>query len=154
MRVSPRLLSVVAIVSVSAASLVAVPAPAGATVPGAPTIRAVSAGDHALSVSWNAGAGSATSFVARITGDHAKSCTASVGEYPPNTCTISGLENGRLYGVEVAAENGDGVGPFAASPAGITQMPTEVPGLASNLSAVVGSTVVKVDWTAPMPNTP
>ena len=142
-----------ATLSILATPMTALAAPAGAAVPGVPTITGVSGGDHALAVRWSAGSGSGTSFVARVSSDHTKTCTASVGDFPPNTCTIDGLTNGRLYGVEVAAVNGDGTSSFATSAPSITQMPTEVPRSPSNISTVVGSTVVKVSWTAPTPNT-
>ena len=68
--ISERLLSVIVALSTSATSLIDGTAPAGAEVRRAPTVREVTAGDHALSAILSLGSGSSASFVAQISCDH------------------------------------------------------------------------------------
>ncbi len=89
-----------------------------ATIPGAPTGVAATAGNGQASVSWSAapdGGSPVTGYTATATPGGA-SCQA-----PATSCTISGLTNGSDYQITVRASNTVGTGPASAP---VTARPT------------------------------
>ena len=136
------------------------PAPAGggsapATVAGAPTLGAVTAGNAQLQVSWmppaQDGGAPITGYLVQVyqgtTGTVVATATTPPGA---TTRTITGLVNGTGYTVDVAAVNAVGTGPASArsaivTPAAIATAPAAVKGVGVRR----GDRSVTVTWKAP-----
>ncbi len=125
------------------------------TAPLAPTIVRASAVGNTVTVSWSPAQSGlpVTSYtVHAVTGAVADQTVtpAAGGTFPPNFLVIPGLANGS-YTFEVAANNGQGNGPFSAPSTAVT-LPTVVkPGIPTNITATAGDTVAFVNF-APPPN--
>jgi len=114
------------------------------TVPGAPSITSVTAGNGSASISFTAGAdgGAAISKYQYQLGSG--SWVDAVGTSSP--ITISGLSNGTAYTVKLRAVNSAGSG--AASVASSSFTPRTVPGAPSITSVNPGDSTVSVEFTA------
>ena len=120
-----------------------------ATVPGAPTIGAATAGNAQATVTWTApadnGGAAISSYTATAVEDNTKSCTTADGS--TLTCTVTGLTNGTAYTFTVTATNAEG--PGAASSASIPVTPGTIPGAPTIGAATAGNTQATVTWAAP-----
>lgn len=156
MRAPARHLARLAAVLTVIASALVVPAPAQAFNPGPVTNVTATSGSGTLTVSWTA-ANPGTSYSGTpytivsytvratspgVTGTVA-TCTAQI-----TTCTLTGLENGRQYYLQVTARNSAygesnvwGVGPFVPC-CSLPTAPTAV-------SATAGSETANVTWGPP-----
>jgi len=120
------------------------------TVPGAPTGVQVSAGDGQVVVSWTApavdGGSPVTGYVVTpYIGGAAQPAQASSG--PGLTFTATGLTNGVVYTVKVAAVNLAGTGASSTASAAVT--PHSVPSKPLDVVATVGDQQVGLSWTTP-----
>jgi fibronectin type 3 domain-containing protein len=113
--------------------------------PSAPPITGIVAQDQQLLVSWGAPSsyGGAAILDYKITASPGLTVTTVSGQV--FSATLSGLTNGTLYTVTVAAENANGIG--AASIASAT--PIAVPGTPTAFTAAPGDSSVRLSWTAP-----
>ena len=125
------------------------------TTPGAPTIDTVRGADGALAVTWSApssdGGDSITSYDVRSiktaddeTDDANWTVETGVGSPGDMTVTVTGLDTGTQYDVQVRAVNGAGGGAWSATVTGATR-----PGAPSidTVTGVVRGLTVK--WSAP-----
>lgn len=109
----------------SAATNSVTPSGSQATVPGAPTGVAATAGDASATVSWSAPASDGGSPITGYTvtsSPGGKTCTWTTG---PLSCTVTGLTNGTAYTFRVRATNGVGDGALSAASNSVT--PTAPP---------------------------
>ena len=130
----------------SATSNVATPA----TIPGAPTITRVIAGDRFLTVDWKAPASTGGTAVAsyRVTGSPGGVFCHVPGVV--DSCRVVGLRNGREYRFTVTATNAAGTGP--ASLVSAPLKPGAIPGAPIVTSArAVGRRII-VMWRPPRSN--
>ena len=124
------------------------------TAPGAPTIDTVTAGNGRLTVEWSAPSntgGYADSFL-RYSVEYRK--TASTGDWTvfaaslsSRSSTITGLENGVSYDVQVAASNPAGAGDYS-SPRSRTPEGT-APGKPGSVRVTAGNGELGVVWNKP-----
>ena len=123
------------------------------TIPGAPTVVAVAAGDASASISFTAPASNGGSAILYYTvtdgAGHSCSYTVPLSGASANTCTVTGLANGISYTFSVSATNSLGASPAGTSAPAI---PATVPTVPQTLSAVAASGVVTLSWTAPLSN--
>ena len=132
----------------------------GATVPGAPTTPAATAGDASATVTW---APPASDGGSAITGYNVYEGTAAGGEsttplntapLPPDTTSfpVSGLTNGTTYFFTVTAVNAIGEGPpsaeVSATPASAGTTPT-APGAPTTPAVTAGDGSATVAWSPP-----
>ncbi|MDA7995527.1 MAG: fibronectin type III domain-containing protein, partial [Gammaproteobacteria bacterium] len=122
------------------------------TVPGAPQSVAASPENSQLQISWAApnedGGGQVSGYKLRwklaaattFAAEDAAEVSADIFAH-----TISGLQNGELYRVEIAAKNAAGFGAAAAA-AGV---PRTVPDAPQNLAVNPDNEQLKVSWDAP-----
>ncbi|CAJ2377192.1 MAG: hypothetical protein IBGAMO2_50011 [Arenicellales bacterium IbO2] len=122
------------------------------TVPGAPQSVAASPENSQLQISWAApnedGGGQVSGYKLRwklaaattFAAEDAAEVSADIFAH-----TISGLQNGELYRVEIAAKNAAGFGATAAA-AGV---PRTVPDAPQNLAVNPDNEQLKVSWDAP-----
>jgi serine protease AprX len=131
------------------------PTAGSATVPGAPTAAAATAGNSSASVSWKAPAsdgGSAITGYTTTSSPGGKTCSTSGGL----SCTVTSLTNGTAYTFTVVARNAIGAGPPSAPSNSVTPTapdttaPTvSVPTVRLVAPQTIGSTiVVRVSWPA------
>jgi hypothetical protein len=134
----------------STASNAVIPAPAGLTVPGAPTIGAAVAGEGEATVSWTAPASDGGSPVTGYV------VTPYIGYAPQpsqtfasttTTQTLTGLANGSTYRFRLQAINVVGTGGYSTASNAVT--PATVPDPPLMGSAVAGNAQATVSWTAP-----
>jgi hypothetical protein len=115
-----------------------------ATVPGAPAISDVTAGDRQATVSWTAPAdgGAAISGYTVTAAPGGATCTTTTA----TSCTVTGLSDGVSYSFTVAATNGVG----SSSPgASVGATPATVPGAPTGVTASGGNGQATVSWTDP-----
>ena len=124
----------------SAASAAVTPA----TVPGAPTITSVVAGNAQVTVSCTAPASNGGSAITSYTATTSTGISAMKASCP---IVVTGLVNGVSVTVKVAAANKLGYGPSSAASAAVT--PATVPGAPINVVAIVGDKQATVSCTAP-----
>ena len=121
-----------------------------ATVPSAPTITSVVAGDGSVTVSFTGptddGGSAVTGFeIGALSGTApAQSATAAAGA---TSAVVSGLTNGTTYTIVVRAVNAVGASVDSAPSAPVT--PATAPGAPTGVSAVGGNAQATVTWTAP-----
>ena len=134
-------------IGVSAAGTSAAVTPA--TVPGAPTTVAGTAGNAQSVVSWHAPSSTGGSAITGYTvtpyvGSTAKTPTTVSGS--TTSTTITGLTNGTTYTFAVVATNVMGSGAAGTSAAVTPVGPPAAPG---GVTATAGNTQATVTWTAP-----
>ena len=119
------------------------------TVPGAPTIGTVTAGNADATVSFTAPASNGGSAITGYTVTSSPGGKTASGT--ATTLTVTGLTNGTAYTFTVTATNKAGTGPAsgASSPA-VT--PYTVPGAPTGVSATAGNAQATVSFTAPASN--
>jgi titin len=118
------------------------------TVPGAPTIKSVTAGDASASVAWTAPAGTGGSPVTGyVVSVYEGTGTAVVRtlEAATTATTVSGLRNGTSYSFSVSARNAAGQGAVSGRSGTVT--PSTVPGVPTIGEATSGSASASVGWT-------
>ncbi len=121
------------------------------TVPDAPTISSIVAGNSTLAVTYapftsgNDG-GSAISGVEYSLDNGVTWSNAGTLADP---FTISSLSNGTIYSVELRADNGVGTGPASFAASGT---PFTVPGAPTQVQAVGGPTSATISWSVPTSN--
>jgi hypothetical protein len=129
-------------------------APAQPTVPGAPAIGSVTAGDASLVVRWTApavtGGSPLTGYVlSAYTGGTTPARTVTVAA-GTTTHTLTGLTNGTAYQVAVAATNAAGTGAESARSQSVTpRVPATPPGAPTIGRVEPGDGSVRVHWSAP-----
>ena len=130
------------------------------TVPGAPTIESLSAGDRSLVVSWsapadNGGADNVRYDVSRtpfgylspVDGKPHWALKRDIWASGELEYTLSGLTNGREYGVRVRAVNAAGEGPWSTVARGIPSTIRDAPSIWRVVTPGDGS--LTVQWYAP-----
>jgi len=127
-----------------------------ATVPGAPTIGSVSAGNGQVSVSWaapasNGGASISGYQVTPYVGATAQPVVVSTG--PGTSKVVTGLANGTAYTFRVAAVNAVGTGAQSGASGAVTPVaPATAPGAPTAVTGLAGNGQVSVSWAAPASN--
>ena len=127
------------------------------TVPDAPTIDHVAGDDAMLTVEWDApavdGGAAITSYDLRYikteadeTADANWIIEASVWTSGEQSATVTGLENGVSYDVQVRALNPAGAGDWSASSEGVA---ATVPGIPTIGAITADYTELTVQWSAP-----
>ena len=133
------------------------------TVPGAPTINEPYEGaltygdDQELTIEWTPPSNDGGSAISSYDVRYIKTAedetvnanwTLDVGAWTSGELshTISGLENGTEYDVQVRAANAAGGGAWSAS---VTGIPLAVPGVPSIDSVTGGYRTIEVEWSAP-----
>ncbi|MGY1667511.1 fibronectin type III domain-containing protein, partial [Geodermatophilus sp. SYSU D00696] len=109
-----------------------------ATVPGAPVLGTVTAGDASATVTWTAPADAGESpitgyQVAVYEGDATQPARQESAAADATQLQVTGLTNGTAYSFTVAAVNGAGTGPASQRSAPVT--PTAAPTVGSELAA-------------------
>jgi len=130
--------------------------PAAVTVPGAPAISAVTAGNAAATVSWAAPANNGGSAISMYTvrayvGTATTVATTATALGTATSATVNGLTNGTAYTVDVFATNTAGNGPASTRSAAVTPTAT-VPGAPTLGAVTAGNGSATVTWTAPANN--
>ena len=125
------------------------PPPPPPSAPFAPTLEA---GDRRLAVSWSAPSDNGSAIVDydvryRPSGGTWTDLADAVGT--ATTATITGLDNGTTYEVQVRARNAVGVGPWSASATGT---PASVPSAPSTPTLEADDGQLTVSWRAPIDN--
>ncbi|WP_459645790.1 fibronectin type III domain-containing protein [Kineococcus sp. NUM-3379] len=126
-----------------------------ATVPGAPIVSGVTAGNASAGVTWNApatdGGSAVTGYQVRAYAAGASTPARTLDVPATSTSgTVTGLVNGTTYTVEVVARNAVGTG--AASPRSAAVLPATVPGAPVLGSVAAGNATASVTWNAPADN--
>jgi len=125
----------------------------GPTKPGAPTIRSVTAGDGAVTISWNPpvwdGGSPVTGYVVTpyegwVNPDPRPPVTF---DSTATTQTVTGLTNGTTYTFKVAAINAKGTGHKSAYSSAVT--PVTLPGSPTIRSVTAGDGVATISWYRP-----
>ena len=124
---------------------------AAATVPGAPTNLAATAGDTTVQLTWTAptddGGSPITGYT--VTGSPGGTCSTTGA----TSCTVSGLTNGTPYTFNVTATNAVGTGPQSNAANATPQAAATVPVEPTNLSASASkSGGIDLTWTGPASN--
>ena len=123
-----------------------------ATVPGAPTAVAATAGNGAASVTWTAPASPGTSAITGYT-VQAFNGTAAVGTplgvaATARAASVAGLTNGTSYTVQVKAVSAAGASAPGVSNAVVPRAPA-LPGTPTGVTAARGNASATVHWVAP-----
>ena len=125
------------------------------TVPGLPTLSALTAGDAEISLSWTApssnGGASITSYkIEQSTTSATAGFNVTYGTGSTATSnTITGLTNGQAYWFKVSAINSVGTSTASAVQ---TATPPTVPGAPTLATPTTGSAQISLSWTAPSSN--
>ena len=121
-----------------------------ASKPGAPTNVVATGGDTTVSVTWtppvNGGGTPITSYVVKQVYT-SNTCVYVVGSTPANTCTFTGLANGRWMQFTVAAVNA--MGTSFDSQMSLYVTVGQGPSAPTNLVATPGNGSVVLTWDAP-----
>ncbi len=127
-----------------------------AAVPGTPTGIITNPGNRQITITWTAPADNGspiTAYTIERCTTASGSCTSSwtnSGTTATTSHTITGLENGAVYGIRIRATNAHGDGEWSATVLGNTvAFPPEAP---SGLTAKVGDRHLTLTWTAPADN--
>ena len=123
-----------------------------ATVPGAPTSAAATAGNTNATVTWTApvsnGGSAITDYLVRYSSDGGSTWSSAIDTGSTSTSyTVTGLNNGTAYVFDVAAVNAVGTSNYSSASSPVT--PATVPGAPTITSAVAGTGLVTVSWNAP-----
>jgi hypothetical protein len=136
----------------SARSTAVTPA-APVSVPGAPTIGTVTAGNTTATLTWTAPAGGSAVTGYRIDVFVGTATTPLRSVAPTGTATtavVDGLSNGTAYTFTVTALNSAGAGPASARSTAVTPAaPVTVPGAPTIGTVTPGNASATVNWTAP-----
>ncbi len=116
------------------------------TVPGAPTIGAVAAGNAQATVSFTPPVSDGGSAITFYTVTSSPGGITATGTSSP--ITIIGLTNGTAYTFTVTATNAAGTGP-ASNPSNST-IPSTLPGAPTAVTAVAGNAQATVSFTPPV----
>ena len=124
---------------------------AAVSVPGRPAAPSLAAGNAKLLVSWAApgdGGLEIVSYDVRHSGDGGVNWTTAVSAWTQGALehTVSSLDNGTVYAVQVRAVNAAGAGEWSAS---ASAAPAPVPDRPDAPSLVEGDGKLLVSWTAP-----
>ena len=129
-----------------------------ATVPGSPTGVAALSQDAAAQVTWTApstdGGSAVTGYTVNATdtttaANSVTNACAGSSASTATSCTATGLTNGDVYTITVAAINAEGTG---SPSAGASVTPATVPAAPGSVTAVAGVTSISVSWSAPSTN--
>ncbi|MEK7292633.1 MAG: fibronectin type III domain-containing protein, partial [Actinomycetota bacterium] len=124
-----------------------------ATVPGAPTSVAGTAGNTQVSLTWTApnnGGAAITDYVVESSPDGTTWTVFADGVSATAAATVTGLTNGQAYTFRVSATNSVGTGATSVVSASVT--PATVPGAPTSVAGTAGNTQVSLTWTAPASN--
>jgi hypothetical protein len=120
-----------------------------ASVPGAPTDLAATAGNGSATLTFVAPASTGGSAII----DYSATCSDGVASFSATAAnspiTVSGLSNGTTYSCSVTARNAEGSGP-ASAPASV--VPVTVPGAPTAGGAASGNAQAVVSFAAPATN--
>jgi hypothetical protein len=126
--------------------------PTSATVPGAPTSVAATAGPLSATVTWtppsNDGGSPMTGYkITPYVGTSAQPPVTAAGS--ATSAAVPGLSGGTSYTFTVTAVNAVGAGPESAASNAVTPTTINPPGAPTGVSAVAKSAGAQVSWTAP-----
>lgn len=123
-----------------------------ATTPGVPTSLSGTATAAQIALTWTApasdGGSAITNYSVRYTPSGGSPTTVSVGSATASY-TLTGLTNGTVYAVDVAAVNEVGTGSYTGTVSGT---PYAAPGAPTSATATAGDTQASLSWTAPSSN--
>ncbi len=119
------------------------------TVPGAPTIGAVTAGNASASVTFTAPASSGGAAITGYTASCAGGGTAISGAGSASPITVTGLTNGTTYSCAVTASNSAGTSVPSAAITVTPISPITAPGAPTIGAAIAGNATASIAFTAP-----
>ena len=115
------------------------------TVPGAPTINSILAGDSQASIDFSPPANNGGTTISSYTAN----CGGAPVSGGGSPITVGGLSNGTTYSCTVAATNNAGTGPPSSA---MSVTPGTVAGAPTITSAVAGNTQATISFTPPASN--
>jgi hypothetical protein len=121
------------------------PAVVPATVPAAPQVTSLVAGDGKVTVTWTApgdGGSPITGYTVIASPSMVKATTTGA-----TSVAVTGLTNGLVYTFTVTATNAVGTGPASAMSGAV--VPVGLPGMPTNVSAAAGVGEASLNWLAP-----
>ncbi|MFN0098684.1 MAG: beta strand repeat-containing protein [Gemmatimonadaceae bacterium] len=149
-----RLRAVNGIGASAASAAVAGTPQATISVPGAPTIGTITAGNTQLSVAFTAPASNGGAAITNYeySTDNGSTWAPRSPSGTASPLVITGLTNGTTYQVRLRAVNSAGAGAASAAVAGTPQAPISVPGAPTIGTITAGNTQLSVAFTAPASN--
>ena len=121
-----------------------------ATVPGAPTGVAATAGDQQATVTFTAPTSNGGATISSYTVTASPGSAHASGASSP--ITVTGLSDGTPYTFTVSATNSAGTGPSASPASPVTPQKPSPPGAPTGVSATAGNQQATVSFTAPTSN--